>query len=159
LTDGMGRAVDFKRCILIMTSNTGFNQTGGVRFAGDSEIVDTQPVKNLFTPEFLDRLDEVIRFKPLGETELVNIARTLLEDMRVELASRDLRITIDTKVANYLVSKVKLKGSSRQLRAILRDEIEDPLSLALLSFPEGEIHIEVRSGKLEFGRPELVGDF
>ncbi len=159
LTDGMGRAVDFKRCILIMTSNTGFNQTGGVRFAGDSEIVDTQPVKNLFTPEFLDRLDEVIRFKPLGETELVNIARTLLEDMRAELASRDLRITFDKAVANYLVSKVKLKGSSRQLRAILREDIEDPLSLALLSFPEGELHIEVRGGKLEFGRPELVGDF
>jgi ATP-dependent Clp protease ATP-binding subunit ClpC len=159
LTDGMGRAVDFKRCILIMTSNTGFNVTGGVRFAGDSEITDTQPVKNLFTPEFLDRLDEVIRFKPLGENELLNIARTLLEEMRLELRSRDLRINFDSKIADYLVSKVKLKGSSRQLRTIIREEIEDPLALALLSFPQGEVYLFMQSGKIEFKRPELVADF
>jgi ATP-dependent Clp protease ATP-binding subunit ClpC len=159
LTDGMGRTVDFKRCILIMTSNTGFNVSGAVRFAGDSEITDTQPVKNLFTPEFLDRLDEVIRFKPLGENELLNIARTLLEEMRLELRSRDLRINFDSKIALYLVSKVKLKGSSRQLRAIIREEIEDPLALALLSFPEGEVFLSMQAGKIEFVRPELVADF
>ncbi len=159
LTDGMGRAVDFKRCILIMTSNTGFNVAGGVRFAGDSEITDTQPVKNLFTPEFLDRLDEVIRFKPLGEDELINISRTLLEEMRLELKSRDLRINFDSKIAAYLVSKVKLKGSSRQLRAIIRDEIEDPLALALLTFPEGEVFVSMQSGKIEFARLDLVADF
>ena len=159
LTDGMGRAVDFKRCILIMTSNTGFNVSGAVRFAGDSEIMDTQPVKNLFTPEFLDRLDEVIRFKPLGENELLNIARTLLEEMRLELRSRDLRINFDSKIAGYLVSRVKLKGSSRQLRTIIREEIEDPLALALLSFPEGEVFLSMQGGKIEFIRPELVADF
>jgi ATP-dependent Clp protease ATP-binding subunit ClpC len=159
LTDGMGRAVDFKRCILIMTSNTGFNVSNAVRFAGDSEITDTQPVKNLFTPEFLDRLDEVIRFKPLGENELLNIARTLLEEMRLELRSRDLRINFDSEIAHYLVTKVKLKGSSRQLRAIIREEIEDPLALALLSFPEGEVFLSMQAGKIEFVRPELVADF
>jgi ATP-dependent Clp protease ATP-binding subunit ClpC len=159
LTDGMGRAVDFKRCILIMTSNTGFNVVGGVRFAGDSEITDTQPVKNLFTPEFLDRLDEVIRFRPLGENELLNIARTMLEEMRLELRSRDLRINFDSKIAGYLASKVKIKGSSRQLRTIIREEIEDPLALALLSFPEGEVFVGMQGGIIEFARPELVADF
>jgi ATP-dependent Clp protease ATP-binding subunit ClpC len=159
LTDGMGRAVDFKRCILIMTSNTGFNTTSGVRFAGDSEITDTQPIKNLFTPEFLDRLDEVIRFKPLGESELLNIARTMLEEMRVELRSRDLRVGFDSSVAIYLSGKVKQKGSSRQLRTIIRDEIEDPLALALLTYPNGEVYISVHGGKIEFKRPELVADF
>jgi ATP-dependent Clp protease ATP-binding subunit ClpC len=159
LTDGMGRAVDFKRCILIMTSNTGFNVSSSVRFAGDSEIIDTQPIKNLFTPEFLDRLDEVIRFKPLGESELLNIARTMLEEMRVELRSRDLRVGFDPSVAEYLSSKVKVKGSSRQLRTIIRDEIEDPLALALLTYPSGEVFIAVHGGKIEFKRPELVADF
>ncbi len=162
LTDGMGRAVDFRRCVLIMTSNTGFNQTGGVRFSGDGEITDTQPIKNLFTPEFLDRLDEVIRFQPLGETELINVAKSMLEEMRLELVSRELRVTFEAGVAKHLVSKVKLKGSSRQLRTIIRDEIEDPLSMALLEFPEGEVHIGVDGGQIKFGQPvenELVADF
>ena len=161
LTDGMGRTVDFRRCILIMTSNTGFNLSGGVRFSGDDAVTDTQPIKNLFTPEFLDRLDEVIRFKPLGEPELINIARSLLEEMRLELVSRELRVTFEAGVAGYLVSKVKLKGSSRQLRAIIRDSIEDPLSLALLEFPQGDVYIGVQDGRIQFGQPEaeLVADF
>ncbi len=159
LTDGLGRTVDFRRAIIIMTSNTGFNQAPAVSFGGATEIQDNQPIKNLFTPEFLDRLDEIIRFKPLGETELVRIAAQLLEEMRLELLSRDLVVTYDTNVAHHLVSKVKLKGSSRQLRAIMREEIEDPLSLAVLSFPEGEVRIAVEEGKITFERPELVSEF
>jgi ATP-dependent Clp protease ATP-binding subunit ClpC len=159
LTDGLGRTVDFRRAVLIMTSNTGFNQSSGVRFAGDGEITDTQPIKNLFSPEFIDRLDEVIRFKPLGEPELISITRDMLEDMRVELESRDLHVEFDPKLAPYIVSKVKLKGSSRQLRAIMRDEIEDPLSMSLISFPEGELYIGLEGGKIVFARPELVGEF
>ncbi len=158
LTDGLGRTVDFRRAILILTSNTGFNQGAGVGF-NPVEINDNQPIKNLFTPEFLDRLDEIIRFKPLGEPELERIAGQLLEEMRTELLSRDLIVTYDPRVAHHLVSKVKLKGSSRQLRAIMREEIEDPLSMAVLSFPEGEIRISMGDGKINFERPELVSEF
>ena len=158
LTDGLGRTVDFRRAILILTSNTGFNQGAGVGF-NPVEINDNQPIKNLFTPEFLDRLDEIIRFKPLGEPELERIAGQLLEEMRTELLSRDLIVTYDPRVAHHLVSKVKLKGSSRQLRAIMREEIEDPLSMAVLSFPEGEIRISMGEGKINFERPELVSEF
>jgi ATP-dependent Clp protease ATP-binding subunit ClpC len=159
LTDGLGRAVDFRRCILIMTSNTGFNAGPSVGFQQNGEIQDNQPIKNLFTPEFLDRLDEIIRFKPLGEIDLTRIAQQLLEEMRFELGTRDMHVTFDPKVAQHLVSKVKLKGSSRQLRAIIRTEIEDPLSMAVLTLPEGEVRISLENGQIAFERPELVGEF
>ncbi len=158
LTDSQGRAVDFRRCILIMTSNTGFNEGPKVGF-GANEINDNGPLKNLFSPEFLDRLDEIIRFKPLGEPEMIRVAQNMLEEMRVELLSRDLLVSFDPGIAAHLVSKTKSKGSSRQLRSLMREEIEDPLAIALLSMPEGELHVSLEGNKIEFARPELVAEF
>jgi ATP-dependent Clp protease ATP-binding subunit ClpC len=70
-----------------------------------------------------------------------------------------LHVEFDPKLAPYIVSKVKLRGSSRQLRNIMRTEIEDPLSMSLISFPEGELYIGLEGGKIVFARPELVGEF
>ncbi len=141
LTDGLGRQVDFRRTILIMTSNTGFNTGPGVGFSPVA-IEDTQPLRQIFTPEFLDRLDEVIRFKSLGEEELVRVAAQLMEDMREELAHRDLAVSFDGGIARWLVGKLRARspkhavGSSRQLRTLVREELEDPLALELIGVDE-----------------------
>ena len=156
LTDGLGRSVDFRRAILIMTSNTGYNVGPGVGFGRENIVSDNGPLKNLFTPEFLDRLDEIIHFKSLSEGDLGRIALALLGDMKKELATRDLHITFDPKLAEHLVTRVKARGSSRQLRAIMRELIEDPLSLELLSIPEGEIHVALENGEVTFSRPILA---
>jgi ATP-dependent Clp protease ATP-binding subunit ClpC len=158
LTDGLGRTVDFRRAIIIMTSNTGFNVENSVGFV-QQPMQDNGPLKNIFSPEFLDRLDEVIRFKPLVEADLARIALGMLEDIRRELATRDLRFTFEQSVGHFLASKIKQKGSSRQLRAVMRQYVEDPLSLALLEFPASELHLSMNNGEPSFLQPELVADY
>jgi ATP-dependent Clp protease ATP-binding subunit ClpC len=160
LTDGLGRTVDFRRTILIMTSNTGFNTGNSLGFSPVS-IEDTQPLRQIFSPEFLDRLDDVIRFRALGEGDLIRVAAALLEEMRLELASRDLTVHFDPSVAPWLVKRLSArspkhaKGSSRQLRTLLREEIEDPLAQQPIG-AGSELRIHVESDRLLFSPLEIA---
>ncbi len=155
LTDGQGRTVDFRRTIIIMTSNTGFNVS---QTAGFSPVTpeSNMPLRHIFTPEFLDRLDDVIRFRALGEDELVRVAQQLLDDMQDELHSRELSVTFEPGVAAWLVSKLKARshkhavGSSRQLRTLVREEIEDPLALELLAHSGDEVRVGIGAEHLTF---------
>lgn len=153
LTDGMGRTVDFRRVILIMTSNTGYNVGPAIGFT--SKEVDTEtPLKSLFTPEFLDRLDEVIRFRPLTEEELVQVARMMLEDIQKELQSRDITVRFAPEVARFVVDQAPKTGSARAVRSVIRERIEDPLSLLLLKKPTGHLYVNVEDGHLAFHEVE-----
>ncbi len=158
LTDGLGRTVDFRRTIIIMTSNTGFNVNPT---AGFSPVTadNNMPLRHIFTPEFLDRLDEVIRFRPLGEEELVRVAGQLLSEMGEELTSRELNVSFDPGIAEWLVGKLKARspkhatGSSRQLRTLVREEIEDPLALELIGNDDGEqVRVKLTEAGLSFER-------
>ena len=158
LTDGLGRTVDFRRTIIIMTSNTGFNVNPT---AGFSPVTadNNMPLRHIFTPEFLDRLDEVIRFRPLGEEELVRVAAQLLTEMQEELTSRELNVTFDPGIAEWLVGKLKARspkhatGSSRQLRTLVREEIEDPLAMELIGNDDGEqVRVLLSEAGLSFER-------
>ncbi|MEW6422038.1 MAG: AAA family ATPase, partial [Deinococcota bacterium] len=157
LTDGLGRTVDFRRTIIIMTSNTGFNVNPTVGFSPVTPD-NNAPLRNIFTPEFLDRLDDVIRFRPLGEDELVRVAQQLLGEMREELASRELSVTFDPAIAAWLVSKLKARspkhavGSSRQLRTLVREEIEDPLALELIGSAGEELRVVLGQDGIQFER-------
>ncbi len=157
LTDGLGRTVDFKRVILIMTSNTGFNTGGGVGFQQTSVHTD-MPLKNLFTPEFMDRLDEIIAFEPHDDQGLLYIINQMLGEIHEELTRRDVSLTFADEVAPFLMSKVPENGkSARPLRAVLREHIEDPLSLELLqNGSEDPIIVTVDDGKVIFARPVPV---
>ncbi len=154
LTDGLGRTVDFRRVILIMTSNTGFNRGPGVGFQpSEQRDVDT-PLKSLFAPEFLDRLDEVIAFERFDKAAIVHITNQMLEDIRVELASREVDISFGPEVAAFLVERLPAGESARPLRAVLREYVEDPLSLELLERGGDEpILVTVDDGKVVFARP------
>jgi len=154
LTDGLGRTVDFRRVILIMTSNTGFNVGPAIGFT-DSEVDSESPLKALFAPEFLDRLDEVIRFNTLGEDELVQIAGFMLQEIAEELASRDVEVEFDESVARWIVSQAPKQGSARVLRGIIRNKIEDPLSLQLLAHSQGRLRVGLRDGELAFETGEV----
>lgn len=153
LTDGLGRTVDFKRVILIMTSNTGFNTTGSVGFQ-ETNTHTEMPLKNLFSPEFLDRLDEVIHFTPHDEAGIMYIINQMLEEIREELSRRDVDITFSDDVAAFLLSQTPEGNSARPLRTVLREYIEDPLSLELLANSNEEpIVATVDEGKIIFARP------
>ncbi|MGK0618273.1 ATP-dependent Clp protease ATP-binding subunit [Meiothermus cerbereus] len=154
LTDGLGRTVDFRRVILIMTSNTGFNVGPAIGFT--SREVDTEsPLKAIFTPEFLDRLDEVIRFRNLSEPELVQVAQIMLEDIAKELESREKVVRFDPSVAAWLVGQAPKQGSTRILRNLIREKVEDPLSLELLSRPGRTLFVTLKDGAIAFEEEEL----
>lgn len=153
LTDGLGRTVDFRRTILIMTSNTGYNIGPAVGF---QEVIKDiqQPLKGLFTPEFLDRLDEVIPFAPHDEAGILHIVNFMLDDIRDELSNRDVRITFSEEVAPFLLEKMPEGESARPLRTVLREHIEDPLSVELLRRTDDEpILVTVEDDKVIFANP------
>ncbi|MCY1702364.1 ATP-dependent Clp protease ATP-binding subunit [Deinococcus sp. SL84] len=165
LTDGQGRTVDFRRTIVIMTSNTGFNINPTVGFS-PVQADSNAPLRHIFTPEFLDRLDDVIKFRPLGEAELERVAGQLLAEIAEELESRDIAVSFAPEVAPWLVGKLKARshkhalGSSRQLRTLLREELEDPLALELMAAAPGSDGWRVVLGEagdgLEFRRDKRV---
>jgi ATP-dependent Clp protease ATP-binding subunit ClpC len=156
LTDGLGRTVDFKRVIMIMTSNTGFNVAPSVGFQDIAKDVH-QPLKNMFTPEFLDRLDEVISFDPLDDKGMLHVIHGMLDEIQSELSGRDVLVSFTEDVAPFLLTKLTKSQSARPLRAILREYIEDPLSSELLSNPPTEpLLISVEKGKIFFVKPMAV---
>ncbi|HRN18200.1 MAG TPA: AAA family ATPase, partial [Trueperaceae bacterium] len=155
LTDGLGRTVDFRRVILIMTSNTGFNLPGStIGFQDQAHQDPGQPLKGIFSPEFLDRLDEVIVFESFNREDVVIITNQMLEDIRRELLGRDIQVTFGAEVAAFLVDKLPKGESVRPLRGVIREHIEDPLSSELLEHGNTEpLLVTVENDKTVFARP------
>jgi ATP-dependent Clp protease ATP-binding subunit ClpB len=152
LTDGHGRTVDFRNTVVIMTSNLG-NQLweGGHRVTRD-EI--TAVLQAHFRPEFLNRIDEIVIFHPLGREHLAEIVEIQLRRVKALLSERgfDLEITPDAVAYLAEVGYVPDFGARPLKRAIQR-ELQDPLALSILSgeFQEGElIRVERGSEGLEF---------
>lgn len=154
LTDGLGRTVDFRRVILILTSNSGFNRGSPVGFQ-ESRLQDINaPLKSLFNPEFLDRLDEVIAFRTYDDAEVLHITSQMLEEIRLELINRDIEVSFSQEVINLLVEKLPKGESIRRLRTVIRELIEDPLSLELLTNGSDDpVHVTVENSKIVFAHP------
>ncbi|HMF74904.1 MAG TPA: ATP-dependent Clp protease ATP-binding subunit [Bryobacteraceae bacterium] len=181
LTDGLGNMVDFKNTIIIMTSNLGarfLDKRGQIGFSGVAETGIPQKiedqvmseVKRAFNPEFLNRLDEVILFTSLVDEDLIQIIDLMVEQINVNLATKQLKIKLGPAAAKYILDKTCGDRSygARPLRRALQKYIEDPLSEALIqgSLPRpseleiylGENGIYCRQlGDLE-GQPVAAGD-
>ncbi|MCW5820387.1 MAG: ATP-dependent Clp protease ATP-binding subunit [Trueperaceae bacterium] len=154
LTDGLGRTVDLRRVILIMTSNTGFNRSGSLIGFQDGAQQSTEPLKGIFSPEFLDRLDEVIAFDSFTKEDIVIITNQMLDDIRHELQGRDVHVTFGPEVASFLVERLPKGESVRPLRGVIREFIEDPLSLELLEHGgEEPLIVTIEDGAAVFARP------
>jgi ATP-dependent Clp protease ATP-binding subunit ClpB len=142
LTDSRGRTVDFKNSVIIMTSNIGasYLQAEGVSspeaFAEATDHV-MEALRQHFRPEFLNRVDDVIVFKPLGEEQLTHIIELRLDDLRKLLADRKITIelTQPAKELLFLEGYDRAYGARPLKRAIQR-LIQDPLALKIL---EGEV--------------------
>ncbi len=153
LTDGLGRTIDFRRVILIMTSNTGFNIGGPMGFQELEPDIET-PLKAVFAPEFIDRLDEVIGFENLDKVAFLHITEQMLVEIQNELKSRDINITFSGEVASFLVNKMPKVNSARAIRGVVREYIEDPLVLELMiNGSNEEIIITVDNEEVIFARP------
>ncbi len=169
LTDGQGRTVDFKNTVIIMTSNIGsaFLQAGDLSTEQKFEEASQQVMLALhqhFKPEFLNRVDDIIVFHPLGREQLVKIIELRLEDLRRQLAERKISIEL-TDAAKDLVFKVGYDPSfgARPLKRAIQKLIQDPLALKIL---DGEVlhgdHLivdaDAKTGKLTFEVSKRVGE-
>ncbi|NQU37728.1 MAG: AAA family ATPase, partial [Actinobacteria bacterium] len=153
LTDGQGRTVDFRNTILIMTSNLGsqFLVESG-RDQSEREAAVMEVVRNHFKPEFINRLDDIVMFSPLGTEQLVHIVDLQLRSLESRIADR--RLTLDVKQAakDWLVEKGfdPIYGA-RPLRRLVQTAIGDQLAKQILSgsAPDGStITVDAQEGKL-----------
>ncbi len=163
LTDSQGRTVDFRHTVVVMTSNLASPEIlEHARSGSTDESVLQQQVdaalSSQFRPEFLNRIDEVIRFRPLEVSDLVRIVQLQLKDLAALLAEQGLALLVDDAVAEAMA----LQGhepeyGARPLRRVLRRQLENPLSTLLLKERfAGASGVTVRLG--EAGADALVFD-
>jgi len=169
LTDGKGRVVDFKNTIIIMTSNIGssFLQAEGLRSEAEFEKASQQVMNQLhahFRPEFLNRVDDIVIFHPLGKEQLVKIIELRLEDVRRLLADRKISLELTDAAKELLFTQgYDPNFGARPLKRAIQKLIQDPLALKIL---DGEIlhgdHVIVdadkKAGKMKFEVSKRVGE-
>jgi len=169
LTDGQGRTVDFRNTVIIMTSNIGssYLQAENMRTADDfaqaSKLV-MEALHGNFKPEFLNRVDDIIVFSPLGKDQLVKIIELRLEDLRRLLAERKISIELNDAAKEALFTEgFDPNFGARPLKRAIQKLIQDPLALKIL---DGEIlngdHVVVdadkKTGKMRFTVSKRVGE-
>lgn len=136
LTDSQGRVVDFKNTAIIMTSNLGSHKIQ--EMAGDSyddiKAAVMNSVNQHFRPEFINRIDEIVVFHPLGQAQMAGIADIQLARLRLRLAEREISIVFSDEAMNQLVAVgYDPVYGARPLKRAIQQEIENPLSMRLLS--------------------------
>src|SRR5881409_3772956 len=169
LTDGKGRTVDFRNTVIIVTSNIGsaYLQADTMRtadgFAAASKLV-VNALHGHFKPEFLNRVDDVIDFRPLGREQLVKIIELRLEDVRRLLAERKISLELTEAAKDLLFNEgFDPNFGARPLKRAIQKLVQDPLALKIL---DGEVlhgdHVVVdadkRTGKMTFEVSKRVGE-
>jgi ATP-dependent Clp protease ATP-binding subunit ClpB len=169
LTDGKGRKVDFKNTVIIMTSNLGssYLQSENIRSADAFERASKQVMETLhghFKPEFLNRVDDIIIFHPLGKEQLVKIVDLRLEDLRRLLAERKISLELTDAAKELLFTEgYDPNFGARPLKRAIQKLVQDPLALKIL---DGEVlhgdHVVVdadqKAAKMTFKVSERVGE-
>src|SRR6202795_1898985 len=169
LTDGKGRTVDFKNTVIIMTSNLGssYLQAESLKNEKDFDEASKQVMNALhghFKPEFLNRVDDIIIFRPLGKEQLVKIIELRLEDVRRQLAERKISLELTDAAKELLFAEgFDPNFGARPLKRAIQKMIQDPLALKIL---DGEVlhgdHVVVdadkRTAKMTFKVSERVGE-
>jgi ATP-dependent Clp protease ATP-binding subunit ClpB len=162
LTDGHGRTVDFRNTVIIMTSNLGsqiIQQMSGQSFEEVREAV-MAVLRDHFRPEFLNRVDEVIVFKPLSEDQLAAIVDIQLRRLQQRMAERHFQLVV-TDAARKLLAH---RGwdpvyGARPLKRAIQRMVQDPLAMMLLEgkFSDGDsIEVDVRDGELIFNKAKVA---
>jgi ATP-dependent Clp protease ATP-binding subunit ClpB len=153
LTDGQGRTVDFRNTVIIMTSNLGSHILQDPTLTEeDKQKAVLEAVRHNFRPEFLNRIDEIIIFKPLSLDQIKHIVNIQLERLRKRLAER--RITLQlTPAAVELIANEGYDPvyGARPLKRVIQRRIQDPLAMAVLDgkFREGDtVLVDAEQGEL-----------
>ncbi len=167
LSDARGRQVDFRNAIVIMTSNIGAEaiRRGGLGFALPSDRREQaeqeykemsqrlrEELKRTFRPEFLNRLDAVVIFRPLGPEQIAQIVDLEMAKVAARLAEQDLRLEVSPAARERLAEEgYSPEYGARPLRRVIQNRVEDPLSDAVLAgrFTAGDtILVDVEEGEI-----------
>jgi len=139
ITDSQGRTVDFKNTILIMTSNLGaeflldgIDENGNI--SSEAEELVMSQLKNHFRPEFLNRLDEIVMFKPLSKSDIRGIIDLLVKDINRRIEDKEISLTVTDKALDYIVEKAydPVYGA-RPLKRYLQKNVETLLAKKMLA--------------------------
>jgi ATP-dependent Clp protease ATP-binding subunit ClpB len=158
LTDGQGRTVDFKNTVIIMTSNLGSQMIQSMADQ-DYQVVKLAvmgEVKTHFRPEFVNRIDEVVVFHALGESNIKSIAAIQLQYLAKRLAALDMQLEItDAAIAEIANAGFDPVYGARPLKRAIQSEIENPLSREILAgnfIAKDVVKIDVKAGKIIFAK-------
>jgi ATP-dependent Clp protease ATP-binding subunit ClpB len=162
LTDSQGRVVDFRNTVIIMTSNIGSQyivDAGGASWDRVEERVRDE-LRNHFRPEFLNRVDDIIVFRPLSRSDLVRIVDLQLERLEQLLAARNLKLEL-TREARELLAEQGYDPvyGARPLKRVIQRELQNRIALELLegTFNEGDtIRVERDGHTLKLAHPSRV---
>jgi ATP-dependent Clp protease ATP-binding subunit ClpB len=140
LTDGQGRTVDFRNTVLIMTSN----------------VRSAEAMREVFRPEFLNRIDEIVEFHPLSKEQIREIVELQLRRVEARLAERGLRLEL-SEAAKELLAEAGWDPTygARPLKRAIQRLLENPLALRLLEgeFAEGDVvRVDAKDGGLAFDK-------
>lgn len=164
LADSLGHNVDFKNTILIMTSNLGMRNLGkpSIGFSETGEKSDVsaddgkiiKEMKEIFKPEFLNRLSETLIFKPLTREELIQIVDILLLEVSGYAADQQIQFELTQEAKEYLIEKdYNIEYGARPLRREIQKRIEDPIAELMLKGkikPNSKVTVTIKNGELDF---------
>ena len=157
LTDSQGNSVSFANTIIIMTSNAGSNlNSNSIGFGGQTidkdKILDK--LKDVFRPEFLNRIDEIVSFDPLNKEQLLQIVDLMLKDTLIALKEKDIQMDVTKKAKDFILEKgTDIKFGARPLRRAIQRYIEDELSEMILKgeLSDGQkVKIDLAKDALKF---------
>ncbi len=168
VTDSLGRKVNFKNTILILTSNIGARKINkNVNFGFESNKDEkagydkmrsqiTEEFKNLFNPEFVNRVDDIVVFRKLDQQDMLKIVDIAMEEMLSKVSSRSIKIELTKTAKEFLAEKgFDPVYGARPLKRTIQKHIEDPLAEEILKkrFSDGcRIRVKKRGDRLEFSQ-------
>jgi ATP-dependent Clp protease ATP-binding subunit ClpA len=163
LTDGRGREVRFDRALVVLTSNAGAGEvaaagervgfTGGAPDEVEAAELYTRALRSRFAPELLGRIDETVVFRDLMPADARKIAARQLADLARRVRRRRLRVAFSAAVAGWIAGRgFCLESGAREIRRVVRREIEAPLADLLLAGARGRYRCAIRDGRPRFAR-------
>ncbi|MGH8260002.1 MAG: AAA family ATPase, partial [Steroidobacteraceae bacterium] len=157
LTDGQGRTVDFRNTVIIMTSNLGSNviqEYAGAKNYPRMRTAVMEIVQQSFRPEFINRIDDIVVFHPLGAEQIRRIVDIQLEFLRKRLGERSMDLILDDR-ARDLIGEAGFDPvyGARPLKRVIQQQVENPLAQHILKGefgPGDSVQATVRDGHLTF---------
>lgn len=156
LTDGKGRTINFSESLIIMTSNIGSSYIQDYWFKDQNFAKQKveEELKRIFKPEFLNRIDEMVFFKPLSEEDLVGVVEIQLNHLKKRLLQREIEIEFSQSLKKYIATKgYDPTFGARPLKRAIQRHIENPLSIKILEGlfpPDSSVFVDFQDGEITF---------